>query len=113
MEKRKFSILVYKDYDWELGLEGIENFDDFAYLGGDKDYGFAHSSATKDKKIAYLFDSTVNDEDLEKVKDDERFQEVCDFRTTKVHKDDTETKSTFTGTFIEALESIKKALNDK
>ena len=113
MAKREFSIFVYKDYDWELGLVDVKSFDDFPYLGGDKDYGFAHSSSTKDKKIAYLFDMLVHDEDLEIAKEDERFQEVCEFKTRKIHNDDTETKSTFTGTFVEALEFIKKALEDE
>jgi len=113
MERRKFSIFVYKDYDWELGIADVELFDDYPYLGGDKDYGFPQSSSTEDGKIAYLFDSVLNDEDIEKSKDDERFQEVCDFKMRKVHKDDTETNSTFTCTFTEALEHITKALEDE
>lgn len=112
MQRRKFSIFVYKDVDWELGLEEVDNFESYPPLGG-ADYEFGMSAGTKDKKIAYLFDTVVSDEDLERAKDDERFKEICDFKTKKIHNNDTRTNDAFTGSFIDALAFIKKTLQDE
>ena len=114
MARRKFNIEVYKwSQDWFIELDGVEDFEDFPYFGGTTEYGFAKSRSTKDMKIAYLFSNTMRNEDIELAKEDEKFQEVCDFKIRKIYKDADNEHSEFTASFSEALEYIQEALNDE
>ena len=104
MQRRKFTIEIYNKCDWYIEIDGVKNFEDYPYLGGEIDYGFGGSRSTKDSKIARIFDIDVRDSDLEKAQNDERFKEVCEF---------THGKHNFKGTFIDALEYIKKELQNE
>lgn len=104
MEERKFNIEIYDKCDWFIELAGVDDLSNYPSFSGTIDYSFAKSRSTKDKKIAYLFDIDVRDDDLQKAQDDERFKEICEFKHDK---------HSFKGTFIDALEYIKKELDNE
>ncbi len=101
MQRRKFNIEIYNNFEWYIEIDTVNDFSEYPYLGGDIEYSFGGSKSTQDGKIARIFDIDVRDTDLELAKDDKRFKEVCDFRHDK---------HSFKGTFIDALDYIKKEI---
>jgi hypothetical protein len=65
---------------------------------------FAELFTDKSGKIVLIFDESVTSKNLKRYKDNERFQEVCDFDVITYNDKPVES---FTGTFIDALIYIK------
>lgn len=104
MEKRKFTIEIYNKCDWYIEIEGVEDFKDYPFLGGNVNYSFAGTKGTNKGKIARIFDIAIRDNDLVSAKDDKRFLEVCEF---------THNNNSFTCNFVAALKYIKKELENE
>ena len=103
MEKtREFTIEIDKSIDWEIRLKGLSDYTKAYPFGGDIDYPFGVYKATKDKRIAYLYDISLSDSTIELASQDKRFLEVAKFKVLGKN-------SEFRGTFIDALRYIKKA----
>ncbi len=109
-KKREFTIWIHKNTEWEIRFSkwsaplepnGRPQLDVDA---------FAVRKRTEDGKIGYLFDMDVLDEDLLLVKQDERFYERCIF--IRISFDMQTVVEEFEGTFIDALEYIKRNLNE-
>ncbi len=88
-------------------LTGSWFIEDRELLSEDKDidnekFGFAGWILNKNR-IVYLFDHLVVKID-DKIKEDKRFLEVCEF----IYLVDDKEKKRFTGNFIDALEFIKQ-----
>ncbi|MDX9814410.1 MAG: hypothetical protein WC144_01510 [Sulfurimonas sp.] len=88
-------------------LTGSWFMEDRGLLLEDKDEDneeFVYASwALNKNRIVYLFDHLVVKID-DKIKEDKRFLEVCEF----IYLVDDKEQKRFTGTFIDALEFIKK-----
>lgn len=110
MEKRKFNIDIFKwSQDWWITINGFEFESQNEHPPLDVDYGFAKHGITDDKKIVYLFSNGLHNIDITALKDKDIFNEILSF---KCFIDEKATVS-FNGTFIEALEYIKKAFNNE
>jgi len=104
MEKREFIIDIYKDIDWEIREKGLKDYNAIpAYRGKTRDYSFGIWKLNPNGGIVYLYDIDVRDEDLELIKGDPLFAEICHF----VHD-----KHSFDGSFVDALKYIKEHFDE-
>jgi len=106
MAKRKFIIDIYKRDDWYIRPDGVQSYSKFDTLDIN---AFGIARKTSDGKIAYLFDIFPRDEDIELVKTNKLFNEVVSFECYINDKEST----SFEGTFVQALEHIKKEFTDE
>jgi hypothetical protein len=86
--------------DWEIIKEGYDR------RSGKipKDIIFAKERIDKNGKLLWVFDAGFLDEYSEKPKTKKRFKEVAEFTVVIDEKE----KGKFTGTFLDALEYVKK-----
>ena len=94
------------DVEWEIREIGLENYKELKGLDID---AFANIRV-KNGKLSYIQDISIRDEDIEKAKKEELFNEICNF----THNDKDFLKNvaskdgkSFKGTFIDALNYIK------
>ena len=97
MENRKFKIYIKETIEWWITTEDYNYKLQETY----KPIGIFGQDGLEDNKIIYLFDIVPRDKYIDEAKKDPRFYEVCNF-------EDIETNHKFTGTFIDALNYIKK-----
>jgi len=109
MLERKFVIKIYKDYDWEIKLKTLS---DYALYPEFEVEIFSISRQTLDRKIVYLFDATIEQENIDICKEDSRFNELCKFEAFIDDGAGEELSSEFDGTIIDALEYIQKNFAD-
>lgn len=109
MQKRKFIIKIYKDYDWEIKLKTLSDYTLYPEFEVDI---FSIARQTIDRKIVYLFDATIEQEKIDISKEDIRFNELCKFKAFIDDGAGEETSSEFDGTIIDALEYIQKNFAD-
>lgn len=107
MGKREFTIWIFEDIDWEIRLKGHSSKKSECFIAA-----FAMAEINKTNEIVYLFDIGVNDKDLELVKKDKRFDEICIFAHIESPLNEKIIKE-FEGTFIDALKYVKEALKDE
>ncbi len=110
MQERKFIIKIYKDYDWEIKLKTLSDYSLYPELQLEI---FAIERQTSDRKIVYLFDATIEEDYILLVKEDDRFKEECTFEIMIDDGSGEESNSSVEGTFIDALEYIKKEFSDE
>lgn len=108
MKKRKFIIKIYKDYDWEIKLKSLSDYALYPELQLEV---FSIERQTSDRKIVYLFDAVIEEDSILLVKEDDRFKEECNFEVIFDDGSGEELNTSFDGTFIDALEYIKKEFN--
>ncbi|MBE3607077.1 hypothetical protein CCAL13119_09085 [Campylobacter sp. RM13119] len=101
---RNFVLYIDKGIEWGVYQKGY-------YLWDDKDYDKKRANkymfggfCTKDSLIMGFFDISIDDDMIKTAKNDEIMQEICEFR---VLINDT-FKESFNGTFIDALNYIKR-----
>ena len=111
MEKRKFIISSDSERrDWEIYEEGHlidvfgEGFNKGKGIKHPSDSIFAIEDLDKNGKIKGIFDAFIGEEELKLAQRKKRFKEVVDF----VVLIDGKEEDRFRGTFIDALEYIKK-----
>lgn len=109
MQERKFIIKIYKDYDWEIKLNTLSDYALYPELEFEI---FSIARQTSDRKIVYLFDATIDQENIDIAKEDNRFKELCKFEAFIDDGVGEETISEFYGTIINALEFIQKEFID-
>lgn len=105
MQERKFIIKIYKDYDWEIKLNTLSDYSLYPELEFEL---FSIARQTSDRKIVYLFDADIEQENINTAKEDARFKELCKF---EVFIDDG-AGDKFDGTLIDALEYVQKEFRD-
>ena len=106
--ERKFIIKIYKDYDWEIKLKTLSDYALYPEMNLNV---FVIARQTDDKKIVYLFDADIEESNIEAAKQDTRFAEICKFEYIYNDGDEEKESKHFSGTFIDALELIKKEFN--
>lgn len=109
MKERIFIIKIYKDYDWEIKLKTLSDYALYPELEFDL---FSISRQTSDRKIVYLFDADIEQENINAAKQDDRFKELCKFEAFIDDGAGEETSIEFVGTIIDALEYIQKEFRD-
>jgi hypothetical protein len=109
MALRELTIDIDKDYEWDILLKfldtQIQNYNiipNYEVIANTKTL-FADARKDKDGNIVYLLDNFVSDKNLTLAKKESRFLEVCSFT-------DLENNTNFVGTFVDALEYIKKQM---
>lgn len=109
-EKRTVIIFVYKDYEYIIKEKGLKSYNGENVLDDHgKDYLFGIQTIDSQGRINFLNDvSAPSQEQIDKIKTDDRFLEICDF-TMEYADEKTKRKEVdrFTGTFVDALEYIR------
>lgn len=109
MQARKFIIKIYKDYDWEIKLKTLSDYSLYPEFEVEI---FSIARQTSDRKIVYLFDVTIEQENIDISKKDDRFKELCKF---EAFIDDGVGEGIFyefDGNIIDALEYVQKNFID-
>jgi len=96
--ERDFTIYIDQTYDWEIRAKYLNNYN---YLDNFNSRCKFAILKQRDKKIAYLYDTKLDNSDIEIAKSESIYNEICNF------KDET-TGKRFRGTFIDTLNYIKK-----
>ena len=109
MLERKFVIKIYKDYDWEIKLKTLSDYALYPELEVET---FSIARQTLDRKIVYLFDASIEQENIDISKEDIRFNELCKFEAFIDDGTGEELSSEFDGTIIDAFEYIQKNFAD-
>ena len=99
------------DVEWEIREVGLDDYTKLKWAGIEA-FG---NIRVKNGKLAYVQDIAIRDEYMEIVKKEKLFSEVCNF----THNDKSFVKNIaqkdgkkFQGTFIDALNYIKKEFKD-
>ena len=105
MLTRKFIIKVYKDYDWEIKLKTLSDYSLYPELEFEL---FSIARQTSDRKIVYLFDADIEQDNIDSAKEDDRFKELCKFEAFIDDGAGEESTIEFEGTLFDALEYVQK-----
>lgn len=94
-------LIWFDDDEWEIRELGCEDYQ--AFKDSKKYYGFYSTKINKDGKLVYFNGECLTSRMFEDL--DMLFEEECNF----VHED----KKSFVGSFIDALEYIKKEFKNE